>query len=79
MVVPDFSWDDIGSWTALDRRHKTDSDKNIHIGEAVHLDSQGLTCFADKGLIATYGLKDLLIVQHNGVTMVVHKDKRADL
>ncbi len=79
MVVPDYQWDDIGSWTALDRRNKTDKDQNIFLGESVHLETKNITAFADKGLIATYGVKDLLIVQHDGVTLVVHKDKRADL
>jgi hypothetical protein len=39
------------------------------------LDSEGCTVFADEGLICTFGLKDILVVQHGGVTMVVPKDK----
>ncbi len=79
VVVPDFSWDDIGSWSALDRRNKTDSRGNISLGDAVQLSTSNCTCFTDKGLVAAFGVKDLLIVQHNGVTLVVHKDMRPNL
>ncbi|MFC1585545.1 mannose-1-phosphate guanylyltransferase [Fibrobacterota bacterium] len=79
MVVPDFSWDDIGSWTALDRLHKPDKHGNTLIGDAVGIDTVNTTCFSKSGMMATYGIKDLLVVQHNGVTLIVHKDKRAEL
>lgn len=73
MVVPDFAWDDIGAWSALDRLHDADARGNRAIGEAVQLESEGVTAFSDEGLVATFGVKDLLVVRHGGVTMVVHK------
>jgi mannose-1-phosphate guanylyltransferase len=79
LVIPNYQWDDIGSWTALDRLHKSDKNGNINIGKAVNLNTTGTTCFSDSGLIACFGIRDLLIVQHNGVTLVIHKDKRAEL
>ncbi len=73
MVIPAFDWDDIGAWSALDRRHAADAAGNRAIGETVQLESNGTTCFSDSGMVATFGVKDLLVVQHEGVTMVVHK------
>ncbi len=73
MVIPEFAWDDIGAWSALDRRNAPDADGNRAIGEAVLLDSSGVTAFSDSGLIAAFGVRDLLIVQHGGVTLVVPK------
>jgi mannose-1-phosphate guanylyltransferase/mannose-6-phosphate isomerase len=73
MVIPDFTWDDIGAWSSLDRLHAADAAGNRAIGETVQLESSGTTCFSDAGLVATFGVKDLLVVQHEGVTMVVHK------
>ncbi len=73
MVIPEFAWDDIGAWGALDRRNAPDADGNRALGEAVLLESSGVTAFSDSGLIAAFGVKDLLIVQHGGVTMVVPK------
>ncbi len=73
MVVPEFRWDDIGAWGALDRLHAADAQGNRAVGTAVQLESSNVTAFADEGMIATFGVKDLLVVRHGGVTMVVHK------
>ena len=73
MVIPAFTWDDIGAWGALDRRNAPDADGNRALGDAVLLETSGVTAFSDGGLIAAFGVKDLLIVQHGGVTMVVPK------
>ncbi len=78
-VVPNINWDDIGSWTALDRRHPKDKKGNISLGQTQLLDCQDVTSFSTEGLVAAYGVKNLLIVQYGAVTLVVEKDKRADL
>ncbi len=75
VVVPEFSWDDIGSWTALERLHKADAAGNRKVGSIVTLDSNGNTLFAEHGMIAAFGVTDLLIVQTGGVTLVLPKDK----
>ena len=79
VVVPEFSWDDIGSWTALERLHKADAQGNRKIGSVVTLDANGNTLFAEHGMIAAFGVSDLLIVQTGGVTLVLPKDKAARL
>jgi mannose-1-phosphate guanylyltransferase len=73
VVVPEFGWDDIGSWSALDRLHAPDADGNRKVGTAVTLDAKGNTLFTDAGLVCAFGVSDLLIVQHGGVTMVLPK------
>jgi mannose-1-phosphate guanylyltransferase len=75
VVVPRFKWDDIGAWSALDRLHAPDAKGNRAVGEAVLFESEGVTAFSDAGIVATFGVKDLLVVQHEGVTMVVHKSQ----
>ena len=75
VVVPEFSWDDIGSWAALDRLHKADADGNRKVGQCLALDAKGNTLFTDSGLVAAFGVSNLLIVQHEGVTMVLPKDQ----
>jgi mannose-1-phosphate guanylyltransferase len=74
-VVPEFRWDDIGSWSALDRLHAADGDGNRMVGQALAVESSGNTLFSDAGLVAAFGVTDLLIVQHGGVTMVLPKDQ----
>lgn len=73
VVVPDFSWDDIGSWASLDRLHSADAQGNRKLGDAVILDTQNTTVFSDSGLVCSFGIHDALIVQHEGVTLVVAK------
>jgi mannose-1-phosphate guanylyltransferase len=75
VVVPNIRWDDIGSWSALDRLHSANAEGNRLLGEALALDTQNTTVFSDGGLVCTFGVQDLLVVQHGGVTMVVPKDK----
>jgi len=75
VVVPEFEWDDIGAWSSLDRRHPANAEGNRTLGESLMLESTGNTCFSDEGPIFTFGVKDLLIVRHGGVTMVVDKTK----
>lgn len=76
VVVPEFRWDDIGSWTALDRLNAPDAEGNRKIGSCVTLESNGNTLFTDgSGLVAAFGVSDLLIVNTEGVTLVLPKDK----
>jgi mannose-1-phosphate guanylyltransferase/mannose-6-phosphate isomerase len=79
MVIPAFKWDDIGAWSSLDRLHAADGAGNRAVGETIQLESTGTTCFSDSGIVATFGVKDLLVVHHDGVTMVVHKSQTARL
>lgn len=73
VVIPEFSWDDIGSWSALDRLHKPDAQGNRMVGECLALEASGNTLFAENGLVAAFGVSDLLIVQTGGVTLVLPK------
>lgn len=79
VVVPEFGWDDIGSWAALERLHKPDAEGNRKVGASVSLEAKGNTIFAEEGMIAAFGVSDLLIVQTGGVTLVLPKDKAARL
>ncbi len=79
VVVPKIAWDDIGSWAALDRRLALGKGNNRSVGTWVDLNSKACTIFSTEGLIATYGLEDLLVVKHGDVVLVVKKDKVAEL
>jgi mannose-1-phosphate guanylyltransferase len=80
MVIPEFQWDDIGAWSSLDRLHPADTQGNRAIGDSLMLDSSGITSFSDSnGLVCTFGVRDLLVVQHGGVTLVADKTHTARL
>jgi mannose-1-phosphate guanylyltransferase/mannose-6-phosphate isomerase len=79
VVVPEFGWDDIGSWSALDRLHAPDPDGNRQVGQCLALEAKNNTLFSDGGLVAAFGVSDLLIVQTGGVTLVLPKDQASRL
>jgi mannose-1-phosphate guanylyltransferase len=79
VVVPGFNWDDIGAWSSLDRQLQPDADGNRVKGDGLLLECQGNTCFTDEGLVALFGVENLLVVHSEGVTLVVEKSKAPQL
>jgi mannose-1-phosphate guanylyltransferase len=71
-----FVWDDIGSFTAVERFMNKDENNNIAAGgEAFLSEVQNTTILGDKRLIAAIGLKDMLIVDTDDVVLVCPKDR----
>lgn len=79
VVVPAFSWDDMGSWEVLDRRNPPGPGGNRLLGRGVALDSRNVTAFAPEGMVALLGVRDLLVVQYEGVTLVCGKERLPEL
>jgi mannose-1-phosphate guanylyltransferase len=80
-VVPaDFEWDDVGSWRALERLLDADGHGNVARGEYLGLDSRGVVAVAGEDhTIATIGVRDLVIVRTDDVTLVCPKDRAEDV
>ena len=69
-----FEWDDVGSWQALPRLFPTDGDGNTIDGLCCSVDSSGCIVRSDaEHLIATIGVKDLIIVHTATATLVADK------
>lgn len=79
MIPVDFDWDDIGSWSALGRALVSEPGGNVSHGPHVSIDSTGCTVYSDAGVIATFGVSDLIIVQANGKVLVCPKEKAGEL
>jgi len=76
LIVPaTFEWSDLGSWTALDEMIKKDDAGNIIRGNTVDIGSQNSTIFAGERLIATIGLKDMVVVDTPDATLVTPKER----
>lgn len=76
VVVPaNFNWDDVGTWTALERVHGLDESDNVIVGKHVGIDTHNCIVFSQNQRIATLGVKDLVIVQAEGKILVCHKEK----
>lgn len=86
MVRADFSWDDIGSWTSLERIGKTDERGNVIIGDVIALDTEGTIVYSEtnpangkKPLVGLIGVKDFVVVSSGGCVLVCPKDKVQDV
>jgi len=79
-VVPaKFCWDDVGSWSALERHLHQGLDKNTRIGKLIVLESKGCIAVAPEGEIALLGVRDLVIVKTKDTVLVCAKDRAADV
>lgn len=80
-VVPvDCGWSDIGSWSALWAAAEHDADGNRLEGDVIALDSRNnLVRAADRRMVATVGVDDLVIVDTQDATLVARKDRVQDV
>jgi mannose-1-phosphate guanylyltransferase len=69
-----FDWDDVGSWQALPRLRSSDRDGNTLDGATCSVDTSGCIIRSTKDhLVATIGVKDLIIVHTPTATLVADK------
>ena len=79
-VIPgDFGWDDIGTWAALGRVRDKDEFGNVTIGNVHILDCCDNVVQTDTGRVVVYGVDNLVVVVHDGLTLVTTREKAADL
>ncbi|WP_420559615.1 mannose-1-phosphate guanylyltransferase/mannose-6-phosphate isomerase [Tepidicaulis sp.] len=79
-VVPvDMKWNDIGSWSALWEIGEKDEAGNVHLGDVINVDSRNTYVRAEKGLVATLGVEDLVVVETGDVVMVAARDRVQDV
>ena len=74
-----FGWDDVGSWTALDRINDRDEHGNVIKGNILNLDTKRCIIESNGKLIATLGIEDLIIVDTEDVTLICTKDKAQEV
>jgi mannose-1-phosphate guanylyltransferase/mannose-6-phosphate isomerase len=81
VVVPvSCGWSDIGSWSALWSVAERDGDDNRLDGDVISVDSHGcLVRAAERRMIATLGVEDLVIVDTPDATLVARKDRVQDV
>jgi mannose-1-phosphate guanylyltransferase len=75
-----FGWDDVGSWTALDRINERDEHGNVIRGNILNMDTKRCIIESNNGkLIATLGIEDLIVVDTDDVTLICSKDKAQEV
>ena len=74
-----FGWDDIGTWDALGRVRDKDEFGNVTSGDVHLLDGCDNVVHTDSGRVVIYGVDNLVVVVHDGLTLVTTREKAADL
>ncbi len=75
-----FQWDDLGAFEALARHLPRDENGNVAIGELLAIDSSECVTWAEDGrLTALLGVRDLVVVHANGVTLVAPRARAEEI
>jgi len=70
LIPADFGWCDLGNWTALSDVLEKDEKGNIIQGNAIDIGSENCTVIACDRVLATIGLKDMVVIDTADATLV---------
>lgn len=80
VVVPaSLGWSDVGSWSALWDLGDKDNTANVAIGDVLAEDTEGSYLRSHGPLLATLGIKDMIIVATGDVVLAAAKDRAQDV
>ncbi len=80
VVIPvEMGWSDIGSWSSLAELIPADENGNIIQADHEGLDTQGSIIIGKSRLIATIGLKDLIIIDTEDALLICSKGQEQDV
>ncbi len=75
VVRSDFGWSDVGSWSALGEIVKKDQAGNVVLGNSVNMDAEGSIVFSSGRLIASIGLRDMVVVDTSDATLICPRQR----
>ena len=79
-VLPlEVGWNDVGSWSSLWELSARDVNDNAVHGDALVEDTSGTYIHSDNGLVATLGVKDLVIVDTPDALLVADRARAQDV
>jgi mannose-1-phosphate guanylyltransferase / mannose-6-phosphate isomerase len=79
MLPIDVGWSDVGSWSSLWDIAPRDQANNYVHGEAVLEDTRNCYVHSERGLVATIGVQDLIIVDTPDALLVADKSRSQDV
>lgn len=82
MAKGDFHWDDLGSWTSLERVMSRDENGNVLRGDVVSLRTQNSIIYNNSSFpvtIVTAGIENLVVVISHNVVLVMNKREAQNL
>jgi mannose-1-phosphate guanylyltransferase len=81
VINTDIGWSDIGTWVSLQEHIKNTEGGNSVISGKILMDnsSGNIVSLADDKVLVTKGLSDFIVVETEGVLMIVSKDYEQDI
>jgi len=80
LVIPaDVGWNDMGTWPEVAEVWEKDSQSNACFGRHVGMDSAGCVIYSPDKLVATVGLRDLIVVETSDALLLCAKDCADDV
>lgn len=80
VVEATFDWDDVGTWDAAGRTRASDPRGNVVLGAAHLHDADRCVVWNETDQpVVVFGAADLVVVRRRGVTVVLPRDRAADL
>jgi mannose-1-phosphate guanylyltransferase/mannose-6-phosphate isomerase len=79
MIPADFAWSDVGNWSSLEEVAPRDAAGNVLSGNVVDLDSRNSILYADRRVVATIGLSDMVVVDTPDATLICPKARSQDV
>jgi mannose-1-phosphate guanylyltransferase len=74
LLPADCGWLDLGSWRAIEEVLKRDKCGNIYRGNCVSIADKDTLVWSNKGLVATIGLENIIVVNTEDALLVCRKD-----
>ncbi len=74
VIEATFDWEDVGSFAALEKVLDSDPNGNVIKGEVIYLNANSNIALSEKGLVALYNVRDLVVVHTEDVTLVIPKE-----
>jgi mannose-1-phosphate guanylyltransferase len=79
-VIPvDIGWSDVGSWATLFQLLPSDENSNVVIGEHFGIETSDTLIYSPRRLIATVGVKDLVIVDTDDALLVCPRERAQEV
>lgn len=79
VVKASFGWDDVGSWSALERLLGKDKNGNTVVGDVISLDTKDSIIVSERGVIGTIGVSNLVVVHTEDATLILPKERSQEV
>ncbi len=80
VVIPvDIGWSDVGNWSSMREILPADENGNVVVGQHLGLDTQDTIIYGNERLIATIGLKDMVIVDTPDALLVCPREREQEV